>query len=107
MRKIEGGGGGGAEGRIWDGWKKRAWVTRLPLGDVPDGTSRLTSGMESRFSVASARAQGPPASASRTPGPSTASTTSPYASSMSRTWGEGRCQVLRSDGPGQGQGGRL
>lgn len=87
--------------------KKQARVTRLPLGDVPEGTSRLTSGMESRFSVASARTQGPPASTGRTPGPSTASTTSPYASSMSRTWGEGRCQVLGLYGSGQGQGGRL
>lgn len=52
-------------------------MIRLLLGGMPEGTSRLTSGMESRFRVASARAQGPPASTGLTPGPSTASTTSP------------------------------
>lgn len=56
---------------------------------MPEGMSRLTRGMDSSLSVASARVQGPPTSQGSTPGPSTASTTSPYASLMSWTW-EGR-----------------
>lgn len=44
---------------------------------MPEGMSKLTRGMDSSFSVASARVQGPPTSPGSTPGPSTASTTSP------------------------------
>ena len=47
-----------------------------PPPGVPEGMSRLTRGMDSSLSVASARVQGPPTSAGSTPGPSTASTTS-------------------------------
>ena len=44
--------------------------------DMPEGMSRLTRGMDSSLSVASARMQGPPTLPGSTPGPSTASTTS-------------------------------
>lgn len=47
------------------------------LPGMPEGMSRLTRGMDSSLSVASARVQGPPISPGCTPGPSTASTTSP------------------------------
>lgn len=47
-----------------------------PPPGMPEGMSRLTRGMDSSLSVASARVQGPPTSPGSTPGPSTASTTS-------------------------------
>lgn len=48
-----------------------------PPPGMPEGMSRLTRGMDNSLSVASARVQGPPTSPGSTPGPSTASTTSP------------------------------